>query len=780
MPITTVPVNDRVERFTASGGQTVFTFDFPVYAATDIEVRRQRSGVETVLAYGGEYTVTGAGSQAGGTVTLSTGAIAGDIIVLRSNQPTQRSTDFTDGGDLPADALDAELNRIAITLQQQGARMAQGISVPYSDPVPATLPPVAQRANRYVKFDASGNMVPADLASATAIISAGWVDVTDPIFAGGARGNGTTDDSDAFLAAIATGHRVYAPGGRTYRLTKSMTGWATGQVLFGDGPGNTILAPEGNIDLFVWPSGIEHVGISGMTIAGAALTGGYLFYVNGADRVHIENLRINSPWNVAYITQCNAFTAYNIYGQMSGPSGEARGTYCFHLFGNSSNRSDVLRFDLVNFGGQLAARNWTGIYWDGFVNTVIATRTTFVAPLRGLHTVDSTADGVGYVPTFGRFFDLEVDFPLEEGIRLDAGINFEFSQTYPGGSANSCGIYVGPNVADVQFTGGYKRGSYKEGMVIAGQDVRVLNSSIEFNSLPNYGTYDGIRVEGTARNVQIIGNLIGSPSGAGATARYGVSVEAGALSVRIVGCDFYGCYIDHVLDNSGSTIPGNVEIVGCGSRDQHSNERPAGLDMGVRDGRGALLTPTISGGAINSVAVAAGGSNYTLAPTVAALDPAGTGSGFAATAVLTNGAVSSISVSNPGSGYSAATKVVVRSTSRVPTIRADFPGLPNAALRLEGSGTGVVQLANAQGVAFQVQPVDVATVNFLTARGRAAGTSPDIIAAGADTNIDIGLFPKGTGRLVLGGPTAGSAGAIAAYLEIKVGATTYKLPLHSV
>jgi microcystin-dependent protein len=159
MPITSIPVNDRIERFVANAGQTVFSFDFPIYAPTDLEVRRFRAGTETLLAYGGDYSVTGAGEQAGGTITLTAPAQANDLLVLRSNQPVARTTDFEDGGDLPALSLDTELNRFVISLQQQGALLAAAMRRPDSDSIDLILPAVADRANKVVGFDGNGNLV---------------------------------------------------------------------------------------------------------------------------------------------------------------------------------------------------------------------------------------------------------------------------------------------------------------------------------------------------------------------------------------------------------------------------------------------------------------------------------------------------------------------------------------------------------------------------------------------------------------------------------------------
>ena len=171
MAITSIPANDRVERYTASAAQTAFPFDFPTFAATDLDVRRVRAGVETLLTLNVDYTVTGAGDQAGGTVTLTTGATASDLIVINSAQPAARTTQFFTGGDLTAAALNAELNRIAIDAQQVQAALSRTFRMSHTDPVHYPLPPASERAGGILGFDSNGAPIVATLAPPDALVT---------------------------------------------------------------------------------------------------------------------------------------------------------------------------------------------------------------------------------------------------------------------------------------------------------------------------------------------------------------------------------------------------------------------------------------------------------------------------------------------------------------------------------------------------------------------------------------------------------------------------------
>jgi len=588
----------------------------------------------------------------------------------------------------------------------------------------------------------------------------------------GATGTGIADDTTAFIAAAATGKIVYAPSG-TYRLTSGITLSTNGQRFYGDGEEETIIVPVGDFDVVTLASGVEHCGVERMTFNAIGMTGGYIVNVNGADRVYCAHLRINNPWNSFRVYRNNVSTFFQIYGQ------RPRGPYAWYCQAPTEvERSDVIRLQNVNYGGLINSRIWTGFYSDGPVNTIQMLGVTFVNPLRGIH---STNTGSGSDPQFWFIHDLEVDFPQNETARLEVGRGYFFTSLYAQGSASSAGFYVGPDTTTLSISNGFVTGNNREGIIIEGDDVSLSNVQVTFNGVPaNWANYDGIRITGTGSRINITGSQFGQREGLGSAARYGVSVENGARSIRVSNCTFDGCAFGDVLDNSGITNPNNVEITGSGANDQFFNERISGFEMGVASGSGATVSPIISAGVITGTTALVGGINYENAPSVIAFDPSGAGSGFVATATVSAGSVTGITITNGGSNYGANTVIVIRPVTISPTIRAAWPGLQNQSLRLRGKGTGSVTLGNANGIGFVAETLDVSSVNYLQARGRAAGATPDIIAVGSDPNIDIGIIPKGTGRVRLGGPIAATAGGISTYLEIQVGATVYKLPLYGV
>lgn len=72
-------------------------------------------------------------------------------------------------------------------------------------------------------------------------------------------------------------------------------------------------------------------------------------------------------------------------------------------------------------------------------------------------------------------------------------------------------------------------------------------------------------------------------------------------------------------------------------------------------------------------------------------------------------------------------------------------------------------------------------VNGLIVTPANASSAPTIGAQGDDTNIDLGLSPKGTGLIKITNPqVTASAGSLQGYVQVKLGNNTFKLPYYAV
>lgn len=118
----TVASNTPFDQYTATGGQTVFNYTFEIVAQTDLLVYLTPVGddpndVTQVLTVVVDYSVTGVGTENGGTIVLVTGAALNDIVTIKQNVPVARDTSFTPGGILRADDLNLEYDNQTLIAQ---------------------------------------------------------------------------------------------------------------------------------------------------------------------------------------------------------------------------------------------------------------------------------------------------------------------------------------------------------------------------------------------------------------------------------------------------------------------------------------------------------------------------------------------------------------------------------------------------------------------------------------------------------------------------------------
>jgi hypothetical protein len=138
-------------QYVADGVQTAFTYPFPILAAGDLVVVFDDGAAPSA------HTVNGAGQSEGGTVTFPSPPPADTRITLYRDMPVERATDFVESGEFRASALNEELDRLALMVQQVEAKDANALRrAPHDEDGPLELPPRAARENTVLAFDAQG------------------------------------------------------------------------------------------------------------------------------------------------------------------------------------------------------------------------------------------------------------------------------------------------------------------------------------------------------------------------------------------------------------------------------------------------------------------------------------------------------------------------------------------------------------------------------------------------------------------------------------------------
>lgn len=210
-----------IVRFTADGVQTAFTYPFPIFASEDLKVYRNGA-----LQISG-FEITGAGNTGGGTVTFDTAPAEDSIITLERDLPLERLTDFLEGGDFSASAINTELDFLVAAIQQ--VNRANDRMLKYGDhetPGNTQLPAKSIRKNKALGFDGNGNPVAVSLAGSMAMPEyaaegTGAIErsVSDKVREGvsvkdfGAVGDGLSDDTDSFQNALSANDCITIPSG---------------------------------------------------------------------------------------------------------------------------------------------------------------------------------------------------------------------------------------------------------------------------------------------------------------------------------------------------------------------------------------------------------------------------------------------------------------------------------------------------------------------------------------------------------------------------------------
>lgn len=295
-------------QYTGDGSRTVFGFPFPVLASDDLLVF-----LNDAAASG--FAISGLGDPAGGEVTFAEAPGAGTTVTLLRRTEGIRESAFVDGGPFRAAAINAELDRIMLLIQENREEHNRALrGRPAEAETDFCLPPTAQRANKVLGFDSAGKPQTFGItelpvggeASGLLVTPSGattgrtlgeHLAVVVNVRDFGALGDGATDDSAAFQAAITAAQGraspVYVPASPTaYVLGSPLTidgitmlgdgagsalklsfASGAGLTLAGDGPrlsGLRLLGPGASL----WPAGPADVDLSGVSLDGVAIASG--------------------------------------------------------------------------------------------------------------------------------------------------------------------------------------------------------------------------------------------------------------------------------------------------------------------------------------------------------------------------------------------------------------------------------------------------------------------------------------------------------------------------
>ena len=255
--------------YNGNGVTTVFSIPFRFLANGDIVVVEvSAAGVETTKTLTTHYTLTGAGDDAGGSVTMLVAPANGTRLIIYRDTDIVQETDYISGDPFPAETHERALDRLTMIAQEIGSDADRSIKVPVGDSssLSTTLPASANRLDKFLVFDDVTGAAEVSTVTQTQVASAvaaayaagSTADAVTFLQSGtgatsrsvqsklremvsvldfGAAGDGIQDDTAYIQAALdaisSTGGEIYLPRG-TYKITSTLT-WGNGTKIVGCG-----------------------------------------------------------------------------------------------------------------------------------------------------------------------------------------------------------------------------------------------------------------------------------------------------------------------------------------------------------------------------------------------------------------------------------------------------------------------------------------------------------------------------------------------------------------
>lgn len=211
----TLSTTANTQSYTGDGSTTAFAFPYLFYADSDLKVY-QNGTLKTISTH---YTVTGAESPSGGTVTFVTAPASDDAIVIQRVVSLNQETDLENFDGNPADVTEKQFDLLAMMSQQIDENVDRAILAPIgtsltsnaisgtidsttrvltlttSGPATATIASLGTALDVLLSGEASGDLLRYD--------GTNWVNVTEI---------STTNIADASITLDKLGSDITAAG----------------------------------------------------------------------------------------------------------------------------------------------------------------------------------------------------------------------------------------------------------------------------------------------------------------------------------------------------------------------------------------------------------------------------------------------------------------------------------------------------------------------------------------------------------------------------------------
>lgn len=150
-----VSSSTRKAQYTLTSATQAVAVPFYFIANSHVRIVRTRDGTDTVLT--GGFTLSGAGTEAGGTCTFDgTLTAIGDRITIRRAVPLTQLFDYAANDRFPATTHERALDQLTMMIQEQREITDRCLVVGETEVAPNVALPLATRKNKILGFDANG------------------------------------------------------------------------------------------------------------------------------------------------------------------------------------------------------------------------------------------------------------------------------------------------------------------------------------------------------------------------------------------------------------------------------------------------------------------------------------------------------------------------------------------------------------------------------------------------------------------------------------------------
>jgi len=156
----TVSTTESRIGYNGNGATTVFAFPYRFLTNTDLVVTLvQADTTQVVQTLNTDYTVTGAGDDAGGTVTMVVPPATGQQLILVRDVPLTQETDYISGDPFPAETHERALDKLTMISQRLESLISRSIRLSDADLLVSSTILPSPIANATLVWNATGTAI---------------------------------------------------------------------------------------------------------------------------------------------------------------------------------------------------------------------------------------------------------------------------------------------------------------------------------------------------------------------------------------------------------------------------------------------------------------------------------------------------------------------------------------------------------------------------------------------------------------------------------------------